>query len=121
MTALPTGVYRTRLMPAHAGICLHPRMIFIGRSAGADVVAHEREHAAQQRRDGWLRWVWRYVTGRRHRLGYEVAAYAVSASIAPWALPEYARALAGPLYRLHITEAQAIDLIADRALAHRTP
>ena len=121
MTPLPPGVYRTRLMPAHAGICLHPRLIFIGRSAGADVVAHEQEHAAQQRRDGWARWVWRYFTSRPHRLAYEVAAYAVSASIAPWALPEYARALASPLYRLRITEAQAIDLIAERALAHRTP
>jgi hypothetical protein len=107
-------------MPAHAGICLHPRLILIGRSAGADVVAHEQEHAAQQRRDSWLRWVWRYFTSRNSRLAYEADAYAASARVSPWALPEYARALAGSLYRLSLTEQQAYDLIADRVLSATT-
>lgn len=113
---LPRGMFRTRLMPAHAGLCLHPRLMLIGTAAGADVVAHELRHAVQQRRDGWLRWVWRYFTSRPARLAYEVDAYAESARVAPWALPSYARALAGRLYRLGISEQQAYDLIADQVV-----
>ena len=115
-TGLPSGMYRTRLIPAHAGVCLHPRLMLIGTAAGADVVAHELRHAVQQRRDGWLRWVWRYFTSRPARLAYEVDAYAESARVAPWALPVYASALASPLYRLGISEQQAYDLIADEVV-----
>lgn len=115
-TRLPPGMYRTRLMPVHAGVCLHPRLMLIGLSAGPDVVAHELTHAAQQRRAGWLRWLWRYFTSRQARLACEVDAYAESARVAPWALPVYARALASPLYRLGISEQQAYDLIADQVV-----
>jgi hypothetical protein len=40
------------------------------------LILHEEQHFSQQRDDGKLRWLWRYVTSREWRVWYEVDAYA---------------------------------------------
>jgi hypothetical protein len=57
-------------------IVLHPRMRHA--SGLASLLAHERKHQEQMRRDGWLRFVWRYLFVQKWRLSYEVEAYRVS-------------------------------------------
>jgi hypothetical protein len=44
------------------------------------------------RRDGWLRFVWRYMTSQRHKLVYEREAYKVSVAHGMY-IAEAARAL----------------------------
>jgi hypothetical protein len=68
------------------------------------VIEHERVHVRQQARDGFCRFVWRYLTSRRWRLDYEAEAIAaeVMASAEParvGLLDWYAQALAGRVYR----------------------
>ena len=38
------------------------------------VLAHELQHVRQYKACGKFRWMWRYLTNRKHRLAYEVAA-----------------------------------------------
>ena len=49
----------------------------------AALIAHERCHQSQQRRDGTLTFWWRYLTNKSHRLDYEVEAYKVWIEVAP--------------------------------------
>lgn len=74
-----------RLLFGFGGAAWIPGIILIGKSnkGNAALIAHERCHHDQQRRDGYLRWCWRYVTDRRARLDYEIEAYRVWLAIAP--------------------------------------
>lgn len=57
-------------------ILIHPR----NRSHWSldGLIAHERKHQEQMDRDGWFRFVFRYLLSKRWRLAYEVEAYKVS-------------------------------------------
>jgi hypothetical protein len=57
------------------------------------LIAHERCHQAQQRRDGLFTFWWRYTTSKQHRQHYEVA-----------------------VYRLHITQPHQFVLLAAQVL-----
>jgi hypothetical protein len=49
----------------------------------AALIAHEQCHQSQQRRDGTLRFWWRYITNKAWRLAYEVEAYKVWLDVQP--------------------------------------
>ena len=81
-------------------------MIGKSNTGNAALIAHEQCHHAQQRRDGYLRWCWRYITDRSARLDYEIEAYRVWLAIAPqdrwlvlhWLTHNYAAGL--PAYEI---------------------
>ena len=56
-----------------------PWLIIVAKSqkGNAALLAHERCHQSQQRRDGVVRFWWRYATNKAWRLAYEVEAYKV--------------------------------------------
>lgn len=62
-----------------------PWLIIVGKSwqHHAALIAHERCHQDQQRRDGLLTFWWRYMTSKSWRLSYEVEAYKVWLRVAP--------------------------------------
>lgn len=103
----------SRLLVWACGMTLAPRLIVIHpRYRGnAGLLAHERVHVAQMRRDGLLRFWWRYAFSRRHRLAYEVEAYRVSMAHG-CTLASAARTLATG-YWLGIDEAQARQALVD--------
>lgn len=94
-----------------AGITLAPALILIRRNRRADfaLLMHEETHADQMRRDGWLRFVWRYLTSRKHRQSYEVQAYRTQIDYGG-SLQSAARNLSR-LYLLGISEDQAKELL----------
>lgn len=47
------------------------------------LIAHERCHQDQQRKDGWLTFYFRYFTSKEWRLKYELEAYRVWVAVAP--------------------------------------
>lgn len=47
------------------------------------LIAHERCHQDQQRRDGWITFYFRYFTSKEWRFKYELEAYRVWVSIEP--------------------------------------
>jgi hypothetical protein len=100
-------IVHTRLLVWASGMTVTPRLIVIHASCRGDrgLIAHEQVHAMQMRRDGLLRFWWRYATSRSHRLAYEVEAYRVSISHG-YPLGSAARTLANG-YWLRIDEAQA--------------
>lgn len=73
------------LMFGWDGAAWSPGVIVINRDARNKpaLLAHERCHQAQQRRDGLLRFWWRYLTRRQARLAYEVEAYRVWLDVSP--------------------------------------
>jgi hypothetical protein len=73
-----------RLLFGFGGAAWIPGIILIGESHAGNtaLIAHEQCHHDQQRRDGYLRWCWRYVTSKKWRLRYEVEAYRVWLGIA---------------------------------------
>ena len=73
-------IVHSRLLVWACGMTVAPGLIVIHpRYRGnAGLLAHEQVHVQQMRRDGLLRFWWRYATSRRHRLAYEVEAYRVS-------------------------------------------
>lgn len=87
-------------------IVLHPRW-----RHDAGLIAHEEVHARQMRRDGVLRFWWRYATSRRYRLACEVEAYRVSMAHGS-TLAGAARALSRG-YWLGISDQQARDALRD--------
>lgn len=74
-----------RLLFSFDGVAWIPGIILIGKShaGNAALIAHEQCHQAQQRRNGYLRWCWRYVTSKAWRLDYEVEAYRVWLAVSP--------------------------------------
>ncbi len=86
-------------------ILIHPRC-----RGDAGLLAHEQVHVRQMRRDGLLRFWWRYMTSRAHRLAYEVEAYRVSLAYGS-SLASVARTLATG-YWLGINEQQARAALA---------
>ena len=73
-------IVHTRLLLWACGMTVTPRLIVVHPRYRGDsgLIAHEQVHVQQMRRDGLLRFWWRYATSRRHRLAYEVEAYRVS-------------------------------------------
>jgi hypothetical protein len=114
-------IVHTRLLVWACGMTLTPRLIVLHPRwrHDAGLIAHEKVHAMQMRRDGLLRFWWRYATSRRHRLAYEVEAYRVSMDHG-CTLASAARTLATG-YWLGIDERQAREaLVAGvRLQAHR--
>jgi hypothetical protein len=111
------------------GICVLPDVLLFGDWGSAPfpwlifvsvdykdhaaLIAHERCHQDQQRRDGWLRWVWRYITDKQARLDYEVDAYRVWVQVAPgdlWRCVYWLRTG----YGLQLSDAEAIALLKNQ-------
>ena len=76
------------------------------------LIAHERCHQQQMRRDGTLAFYWRYFTSRSDRQRYEIEAYRVWVSIAPDDIWRCANALVNE-YGLDM----AFDDVAARLIA----
>lgn len=112
MAAARSWVVHTRLLVWAQGMTLAPWLILIHPRCRGDtgLLAHEEVHARQMRRDGLLRFWWRYATSRAHRLAYEVEAYRVSLAHGS-TLASVARTLATG-YWLGIDEAQARAALA---------
>jgi hypothetical protein len=67
------------------GFTTSPWMILIASSQkdNTALIAHERCHQMQMRRDGLLTFWWGYLTNKHARLAYEIEAYRVWLDIAP--------------------------------------
>ena len=86
--------------------------LMILRSSQRDnqtLIAHERVHQAQMRRDGVLRFWFRYAT-QQWRLEYEVEAYKESYRLRPESLYFYAQALSEK-YWLDVSVDECVELI----------
>ena len=94
------------------GFTVLPNLMFIKTSHKDDqvLIAHERVHQNQMRRDGVLTFWFRYLIPE-WRLNYEVEAYKESYRLRPESLYFYAKTLAEN-YKLNITVDQAIELIS---------
>lgn len=57
-----------------AGTIYHPKKL--DPSKYPWILAHEQIHVQQQEEDGWLRFLWAYLTLRRARMEYEAEAFA---------------------------------------------
>lgn len=91
-----------------------PWLIFI-RPEWADdapLVAHEMRHQDQMRRDGLVRWWWRYAFSKSWRQVYEVDAYRVQ--IAYGASLRVCAAHLAEKYGLDLTVQDAINLLEGR-------
>lgn len=73
------------------------------------LIAHERVHQMQMRRDGVLKFWFRYAT-KKGRLEYEVEAYKKSYRLRPESFYYYAKALSEK-YWLNVTVDEAVELI----------
>jgi len=67
------------------GFTTSPWLVLIASSQkdNAALIAHERCHQMQMRRDGLLTFWWGYLTSKHARLAYEIEAYRVWLDIAP--------------------------------------
>lgn len=74
-----------QLLFGYWGSAPFPWLLIIAKSHkdNAALIAHEQCHQAQQRRDGVLRFWWRYLTSTSWRLAYEVEAYKKWLEVAP--------------------------------------
>jgi hypothetical protein len=80
-----------------AGLTIAP---FVAIKRGEEnCLQHELVHIEQQRRDGLLRFGWRYLTRPEWLIRYEAAAYAVDVRNGRLSLPQAAALLSGSLYR----------------------
>jgi hypothetical protein len=86
-------LYALYCVIARKGICVLPDVLLFGYWGSAPfpwlifvsvdykdhaaLIAHERCHQDQQRRDGLLRFWWRYITDKTARQDYEIEAYCV--------------------------------------------
>jgi len=77
------------------------------------LIAHERCHQSQQRRDGTLTFWWRYSTDKTARMEYEVEAYRVWVQVAPNDLSRCVWSLTKS-YNFDLTNAQAIELLTSK-------
>ncbi len=80
-------------------------------SDNAALIAHEQCHQAQQRRDGTLRFWWRYLTSKPLRLAYEAEAYRVWIDVAPEDRAKVTHWLA-KRYGFNITHAEAAAMLS---------
>ena len=74
------------------------------------LIAHERDHQRQQRRDGVLTFWWKYLTNKQARQDYEVEAYKVWVQVAPNDLESCVRVLTNS-YGFDLTNTQARELL----------
>ncbi|MBL0420864.1 hypothetical protein JI739_10955 [Ramlibacter sp. AW1] len=113
-------IVHSRMLVWACGMTVTPRLIIIHpRFRGhPGLLAHEKVHAEQMRRDGLLRFWWRYASSRRHRLAYEVEAYRVSMAHG-CTLASAARTLATG-YWLGIDEQQARHALLDLPHSRRS-
>lgn len=114
---MSTGATRflvTRAVFWADGFTLCPRLVLIHPRAATDhgLRAHELVHVDQMRRDGWTRFVWRYLFRRSWRQAYEVAAFKVS--LAHGARLEVIAELLATEYRLRLSVADAVALLVAR-------
>ena len=67
------------------GSAITPWLIFVANDHKDNLalIAHERCHQEQQRRDGTLTFWWRYITDKTARQDYEIEAYRVWLDVAP--------------------------------------
>lgn len=63
-----------------------------------DALDHELKHVEQQKRVGYLRWIWQYATSSYWRVEYEAEAYAVDVVAQRLYIDSAARMLSGWLY-----------------------
>ena len=94
------------------GIAVAPWLLLVAIDyrSHAGLLAHEQWHQGQQRKDGTLRYWWRYWTSKQARLYYEVSAYR-----------EWVRVKPGDMYLcvywlrtnygLRVSDAQARELL----------
>lgn len=76
----------------------------------AALIAHEKCHQSQQRRDGTFTFWWRYLTNKSWRLSYEVEAYKAWLQIAPYETYRVSSWLAND-YGFNLTRQQAEELL----------
>jgi hypothetical protein len=74
-------------------------------------IPHEMVHVEQQRRDGYLRFLWRYVTSAPWRAEYEAEAYAADVRLGRMTLARAATHLSSGLYLRAISYEGALVLI----------
>jgi hypothetical protein len=107
------------------GLTVCPWLVLIrwevSKATRQHLIPHELCHVAQMRRDGWLRFWWRYLTKQSEKLAYEVEAY--SESIANGMHPTIAYYLLSKYYKFdedgsQLTEVQAKELIDNLEVKH---
>lgn len=71
-------ILQTNLIPRADALTLTPWLLLIKPRCVGDyaLLAHERVHQDQMRRDGTLAFWWRYLTSKKSRYQYELEAYA---------------------------------------------
>lgn len=95
-------------------ICIHRNLVLISAKHKDDpgLMAHVSVHLAQQARDGAITFWWRYLTDKRKRLDYEIAAYRAWIDASPkdrykvlyWLTHNYNVGLSGPQIEVMLTE-----------------
>ena len=111
MTAAPRVIYTRALCWAQAMAVTSTLIIMRPERRGDEaLLAHERCHCGQMRRDGTVVFWWRYATSRAFRQAVEVEAYRVQLAMRPAALEAFATSLATRYY-LPLTVAQARALL----------
>lgn len=91
-----------------------PWLMLVSRNHkdNAALIAHECCHQEQQRRDGTLRFWWRYLTNKQARFDYELEAYRAWCAVAPQDQGYCARVLSSK-YGLGLTPMQALVALVD--------
>ena len=74
------------------------------------LIAHERTHQSQQRRDGVITFWYKYITNKQARQDYEVEAYRVWVQVAPKDLDRCVWYLTKS-YNFNLTDTQARELL----------
>lgn len=74
------------------------------------LIIHEQTHQEQQRRDGWFKWVYRYLFKPEWRQTYEVEAYRAQLKLQPSSASTFAYSLANK-YKLDINYIHAYFLL----------
>lgn len=94
------------------GVSIAPWLILVAidYKDHAALIAHERIHQSQQRRDGLLRFWWRYLTDKQARQDYEVEAYREWVRVAPGDLRRCVWYLTKS-YKFDLTDAEAEKLL----------
>jgi len=102
-----------RWLPGGAdALTLTPSLILVKRGYEHDqpLLAHERTHQAQMRRDGLLAFWWRYLTSKSARLIYELEAHRVQLEHGG-SIVAVAVSLASSRYGFGLTLAEASELL----------
>jgi hypothetical protein len=94
------------------GVSITPWLMFVSieHKDHEALIAHERCHQDQQRRDGLLTFWWRYFTNKQARQDYEVEAYKVWVQVAPKDLERCVWYLTKS-YEFDLTDEQARQLL----------